>query len=331
MGHPPKNENPLCSTGDFEVLEESEGADGVGALPVRLHRYEMAHRRSVVMSAYLAEVDRRYEAGALVECGSWLLFRWYYCVDVLRLHKAPFCKKHLICPLCAIRRGSKMLRAYLARIAALELVEPGLRPYLVTVTVKNGPDPWERFQHLQSAVAAMLAHRREALGRGRGSSESTAAVGGAGSYEFKMGRDSGEAHPHCHMVWLCDRPPSRDVLRAEWLELTGDSFIVDVRPINDRDGLVAGLSEVFKYALKFSEMAVEDNLLWADALRGRRLVFSFGKLWGIKVPDELTDDESTLLADEPYFEMFYRYVFGSGYNYVNEGLTVKAIRSVRKG
>ncbi|WP_430930393.1 hypothetical protein, partial [Pseudomonas aeruginosa] len=51
----------------------------------------------------------------LSACGEWLHFREYYTVDKIRLHAASFCKQHLICPLCAIRRGAKSLAAYLAR------------------------------------------------------------------------------------------------------------------------------------------------------------------------------------------------------------------------
>ena len=42
------------------------------------------------------------------------------------------------------------------------------------------------------------------------------------------------------------------MLSREWHEITGDSFIVDVRPIS-QDDPVSGFIEVFKYAVKFSD------------------------------------------------------------------------------
>ena len=55
------------------------------------------------------------------------------------------------------------------------------------------------------------------------------AAGGVMSIEVKRGRNSGLWHPHVHMIWLCNQAPSASQLSKEWLELTGDSYIVDVR------------------------------------------------------------------------------------------------------
>ena len=55
---------------------------------------------------------------------------------------------HLLCPLCAIRRGSKALKSYLDRWAAIQAEKPAMRPFLVTLTVKDGEDLSERFNHL---------------------------------------------------------------------------------------------------------------------------------------------------------------------------------------
>ena len=42
-------------------------------------------------------------------------------MDKVKLHAAQFCKAHLLCPLCAIRRGAKALAAYLERWEAIRL------------------------------------------------------------------------------------------------------------------------------------------------------------------------------------------------------------------
>jgi len=57
-----------------------------------------------------------------------------------RLHHAFLCGKHLLCPLCAIRRGSKALATYLPRYDTVRGMTPALRPFLVTLTVKDGPE-----------------------------------------------------------------------------------------------------------------------------------------------------------------------------------------------
>ncbi|NPW38194.1 protein rep, partial [Pseudomonas aeruginosa] len=76
------------------------------------------------------------------------------------LHNATFCKQHLVCPLCAIRRGAKALGAYLTRWQVIQEERPDLRPYLVTLTVKNGPDLDERQTHLTKSLRKLLDRRR---------------------------------------------------------------------------------------------------------------------------------------------------------------------------
>ena len=74
--------------------------------------------------------------------------------------------------------------------------------------------------------------------------------------------------------------------------------------------------EVFKYALKFSDMELSDNWHAYETLQGKRMVESFGLFRGVEVPDNLTDDE---LADEPYLLMLYRFVKNAGYSFVGQG------------
>ena len=112
------------------------------------------------------------------------------------------------------------------------------------------------------------------------------------------------------MIWLCSESPDAHQLSREWEALTGDSFIVDVRPMY---GEIDGFLETFKYALKFSDLELSDNLHAYKTLKGKRLINSFGALRGVEVPEELTDDD--LDEDLPYMLMLYTYRKGSGYNF----------------
>ena len=55
------------------------------------------------------------------------------------------------------------------------------------------------------------------------------------SYEIKRGQGSGLWHPHLHMIAGREVEPDAEMLSREWHEITGDSFIVDVRPISQDD------------------------------------------------------------------------------------------------
>jgi hypothetical protein len=133
------------------------------------------------------------------------------------------------------------------------------------------------------------------------------------SYEVKRGRGSGLWHPHLHMVAMARQAPDESYLASEWHAITGDSFIVDVRPI-DQDDPAGGFLEVFKYALKFSDMEVEDTYAAFRVLRGRRLVGSAGLFRGIEIPEQLLDEP---LDDLPYVDYLYRY-FAGGYSLKTE-------------
>ena len=295
------------------LADDSElGTDGVAALPTRLDRYGRAHQRALHMSNYARERGESKLAEKLHKCGHWLVFRHYYTVDKLRLHAADFCKKHLLCPLCAIRRGAKQVKAYLDRLQVVLASQPDLKLSLLTLTVKDGDDLGERFRHLTNSFRKMQQARRSYL-RGKGPHVELAKVEGAvGSYEFKRGKNSGEWHPHVHMVVLhrADIDPRK--LSAEWHKFTGDSFIVDVSPFHDDKPPVDGFLEVFKYALKFSDMPLEDNWHGFETLSGKRLVFSFGEFYGVEVPEELTDEQ---LDDLPFVELLFKFVRGSGYSF----------------
>lgn len=296
--HGPPDEDQ--KEGSPDVLEHGE-ASGIEALPGRVNRYGIAKKRALDVVKYAKNTSLPVPSTRIEKCGEYLAFRHYYTVDQVRLHAARFCKVHLLCPLCAIRRGSKALSAYLPRYEAVRASRPDLVPFLVTLTVKDGPDLQERFAHLHLAMRELWKRRA----RGRGSAVDCIEAG-VWSYEVKRGSGSGEWHPHLHMVALASIQPDKRVLSLEWKQITGDSLVVDVRPI-DQEAPERGFIEVFKYALKFSDMTEGDTLEAWRVLRGRRLVASVGLFRGVEIPEQLTDEP---LDDLPFVEYFYRYFDG---------------------
>lgn len=311
-----EKEKPLSSDG---LAAEIEKGSGIFHLPKRIERYSNAKARQVEMLAQVVSFvqcePHKAQLSNLTtlqhrirDCGNYLVFNNYYTVDDVRLSKASFCKTHLLCPLCAIRRGAKQVQAYLEKLEQLRNEDPTLKPYMLTLTVKNGHDLQERFEHLSNSVKKLLVKRRDAL-RGKWTSELAKALGGVYSYELTLS-DHGW-HPHVHMVVLQRDPDLIDfnqakkkesALAKEWLAVTGDSFIVDIRPI--KGDPAEGFIEVFKYALKFSDLSPQENLAAFLTLKGRRLTGSFGLFWGVEVPEKMTDQ---LLDELPFIELFYKY------------------------
>jgi hypothetical protein len=311
--------NPLETVLAGEV---SRGFDEAQDLPGRVQRYGAAKARALLILTYLRSIrdglpeadPYRMEiaelAAFLASCGNYLVFRHYYTVGKVRLSAMRSCKKHLICPLCAIRRGAKALKVYLDRYIYLQEREKTLTASLLTLTVRNGEDLGERFNHLQKSVRGLLWRRRQALAGNRTITEFEKVLGLVGTYEV-TNKDEGKGwHPHAHMVVLHRERIDVIKLRREWKAITGDSHVFNIKPLKHPEDPAQDFVEVFKYAVKFSDLSLAHMLEAYLALSNRRLLYSAGLFWGVKVSEELTDE---LLDDLPYIELFYRYFCGKGY------------------
>jgi hypothetical protein len=102
-------------------------------------------------------------------------------------------------------------------------------------------------------------------------------------------------------------------LRADWLAITGDSFITHTKPLEtgDRASLIDAFCEVLKYALKFSTLPLDDNLSAYRALKGRRLIASSGIWYGLELPEDASLEDDPL--DGPFIEIVYRWAGSAGY------------------
>jgi len=321
----PENEKPL----DTEALvgEVSKGSDEKDRLNARLDRYSTAKKRglvnlNVLQRCYSADelTTQRYRraAASLQQCGNYLSFRHYYTVGKVRLAKASFCKQHLICPLCAIRRGAKTLEAYLVTYRAIKADNPSWRLSMITLTVVNGDDLAERFRHLHNSVKRVFDRRRDYLKKGWGKTEWRKVHGWVGTYEVT---NKGKGwHPHAHIMVLHSSSFDYKALQAEWKEITCDSHVLNVTAAMHPEEPERDFLEVFKYAVKFSDLTPEQNIEAWDVLRARRLLFSGGAFRGVEVSEELEDMP---LDDLPYIELFYLYK-DSGYSLVTAPVYEKA-------
>lgn len=301
------------------ATEVNEAEDFTTNINQKIERYSRARERATNI---IAHVDTELQKtgmpylesvrDGLIECGNYLHFRAYPTVQQTRLHNANFCKKHLFCPLCAIRRASKSLSSYLERYKVIRAQKPHLVPYMATLTVRNGHDLDERYNHLVNSLKKLTRNRTRALTSktSRHTSEFAKIDGAVGSYEFTE-RGNGW-HPHVHIIALVNPKDtiSQQALSQEWLKATGDSFIVDVRPIGDPDDPIKGFVEVFKYALKFSDLSYQQQIHAALTLKSRRLLFSIGSFRGVQVPESLTDEP---LDELPFVDLLYRFIDGQGY------------------
>ncbi len=302
---PPDPEKGKALGPDSLAAEGQLGLSGATSLGDRLRRYGTAKHRNYAMAGHLVAGGFLPLSERLYSCGAFLRFRHYTERKDTRLVESRSCDVALLCPLCAIRRGGRMLRRYHERIEKLA----GLYEFhTVTLTVKNGPDLRERFAHLRNARRRLWERARKGYG-------ALAAMEGAlWSVEFTKSEEGW--HPHIHAIVAMPKGsgPIRwgegSQLAADWLDVTGDSFIVHTRPVEGSEGeRISALCESLKYALKFSTLTLDDNLDAYFSLKGKRLLSSSGAFYGI--PDDEPLDDAEL--DEPFVEFLYWYAGKRGY------------------
>ena len=337
-----------------EVLAD---ASPEGSHDKKLARYAAAKSRQGQVSDFILKQNEKKSNPHLMkvneslqECGSFLVFRHYFTLDVYKLVSGVTCKKHLLCALCAIRRAAKCIAVYSEKISHVRTEQKTeLEELMITFTVKNGDDLQERFDHLLLSMGKILEKRRNSLKKKPLTDTEMKHISGAVySYEVTYTEEKG-FHPHCHMIALVPQGAfefTRVSVKGDsvlvplklwqgivedWKSITGDSFIIDVRKIESvemplpGEGIkgtrLAALIEVFKYALKMNRISKdhetdsqENVRIQVEAyqiLRGRRMIGSFGSLWGVKVPENLNDQPLTD-SELPYVDLVYQY---SGVNF----------------
>lgn len=321
-------------------------------LQTKISRFSEAKLANIEQAEFLREIDAD-RAGKLDYCGSFLWLRDYYEQDVARVKGGMFCGQPRLCQACAIRRSAKLLQSVTSKISHVVVTENlggfPLLPYLVTFTVKDGPDLLERYRHLDGAIRSMAAHARNSRSSCRNiPNQWSKAAGVFVSYEFKRGSGSGLWHPHAHAIFLSDTMPDMYAFREEWKRITGDSFIVDVRSLDCNEKLregfaniaagetpmtpeifddvsemmVGDLVEVCKYTLKLSGMAPADCWAAFQSLFGLRMVRTYGNLYGVQVSESGDDNESDLQG--PYVDYVLRWMKKSQFYYLLRFLTSAA-------
>lgn len=110
-------------------------------------------------------------------------------------------------------------------------------------------------------------------------------TGGVAFVEVKIGKNSGLWHPHLHCLVEGDFIPQRDLSR-EWLEVTGDSSIVDVRRVEN-------VGHAAAYTVKYGSKGCDSSVYnapsrldeFVTAIKGRRFALTFGTWRGIQLAE----------------------------------------------
>ena len=144
-------------------------------------------------------------------------------------------------------------------------------PRMITLTVRSTA---------AESLADLLAHLRSSFRRLRARAAWRAhVVGGIYTVEATHSPRTGAWHPHVHII-ADGRYWNVQALQAEWNAASGDSYIVDIRPIRSKRGVAR---YVAKYVAKAADFAAwSDSVIeeYAEAMHGARLVHTLGNLHG---------------------------------------------------
>lgn len=303
------------------------GVSGINGHRETVEGYGTRKKRTNATGGYLKGGGLDRISHRLLRCGNQLGFDWYPAPDKVVLSSAKFCGLTLLCPNCAHRRAAK---AGAKLHEKLQSLGDRFDFYLVTLTVKNGPDLAERFAHLVNSFKTLRRLARDhRKGKGR-FVELARADGLVWSFEFTHSEHGW--HPHVHMIAALPRGsrpifwgdhhagPEKGLptqLKRDWQAVTGDSMITHAERI-EGDDLFAGVCEAVKYAAKFSDLTIEQSVHAWTVLRGARLMECSGVLRGVVLPP------GSSLLDQPLEGQYFRLLYlwhGRGYALISDPIS----------
>lgn len=164
------------------------------------------------------------------------------------------------CPVCA---ASKRWQIKCAVSKWLKTVK---RPKFMTFTIKHSTESLpDQIKRLYKAYRLFRQHKLLKKKQ----------RGGVWFFQLKRSKKTGEWHPHLHVVVDMDYINKVEI-QDEWLLVTGDSFVVDIRAIKNPGKVVDYVSRYCATPCNLSDFTSSDQDTIATSLAGRRLCGRFG-------------------------------------------------------
>jgi hypothetical protein len=140
------------------------------------------------------------------------------------------------------------------------------KPKFMTFTVKHSTEPLpDQIKRLYKAYRLFRQHKFLKKKQ----------RGGVWFFQLKRSKKTGEWHPHLHVVADMDYINKVEI-QDEWLLVTGNSFVVDIRAIKNPGKVVDYVARYCATPCHLSDFASGDQDTIADTLHGKRLCGRFG-------------------------------------------------------
>lgn len=270
-----------------------------------MKKYTQKKKRNQVLQKYISKFISPNSYDLIKNCGSFLMMKSNITKDVMKVHKADFCKNRF-CPMCAWRKANKDALAISVMMEYLVDKEDKEFLFLTLTAPTVSADQLENEIKKFNAAFKKMFERKELKAVVKGYIRKLEVTYDGNSFIGKemyqkrkdyydrrgltFGDDNpnyDKYHPHFHVVIAVNKSYFKDtklyLSRDRWLELwreaTGDHSItqVDIRKFKKhmKDSEV---NEIAKYSAKDTDYLQSEEVfeVFYRALKGKRLLVYSG-------------------------------------------------------
>ncbi|HMY80566.1 MAG TPA: protein rep [Candidatus Absconditabacterales bacterium] len=251
------------------------------------------------------------------ECCNMVAFRRYLDTGNIQLVSSNFCKYDRICIACATKRAMRMIKKFSQGIQEHSLYNKKRYYIVLTISHKEGDALSELMDRLMLYKDKLArAYRNSKRDNHKSKSFFAQFDGMVMSIEIDHKGKNGR-HPHINILACSDndivteskfaRGNTNQQLLDEWKEITnGTSYIHNIRYIEVKKDHFSrsGIGEVFKYAIKFSDLSMEQlaEVMANQHKHKYRFFATYGIFRGWELGEGVTYDgdwsEGVFLYDE---------------------------------
>ncbi len=281
-----RHSNPLKSNGNVGF---TPSLDTVQQVDIRQAEFRRASQskgerwtlRTPTKRDIVARLERVgvEDASRLKQCCS--TFRVLTCgLHPLRSYPTFRCKK-LFCPDCAAERATRLGNQTEAKIREVMKTTNG-RLCLLTLTTKNAATLDGGLVKLKKSFANF---KRKKVFKNH-------IKGYFGAFEYTFNPKTNDFHIHLHLIVLRGKFWNQSDISDAWRDVTGDSFVVDIREIKDTH---KGVKEVCKYPMKPADLMTMPDAKFLEVVKmkkGTRMFVSGGCFYNVKLDDDDAADDN---------------------------------------
>ncbi len=190
-----------------------------------------------------------------------------------------------LCPDCGRRRSRKLQSKYLPAMRGFMLHRKVTPVHLVLTQTHKKENRKQSAERIKDAFTKL---QRRGFWKQH-------FKGGTWSLEFTKDKN-GLHHTHLHIIGFRRRFFDIELLRGEWLAVTGDSHVIHLKKIED---IATGLREVVKYVSKPLDIRRfgADDLKEFLGLKNMRMFGTFGEFRNFCKDFEPSDNEGAAVGD----------------------------------